>query len=173
MIVLGIDPGLSGGLAIVGGGNDRARVINCMSVPVTGEGAKRRPEFLAILAFIEDNPPDAAFIERAQAMPDQGSSSGFIYGRAVGYLEAAVAGMRIPLHVIESSAWKKHYALSGRDHRGDKLGSPQVKENSRQMALQRIPTSAPYLTRKLDHNRAEAILIAAYGRDRLMNPNSK
>lgn len=153
MIVLGIDPGLSGGLAAVAGfPNNHPKLLEAVDVPTTGEGAKRRVDVVQVLAFIQKHKPTRAVIERAQAMPDQGSSSGFIYGRAVGALEASVDGMMIPLTVIESSAWKKAHALI-------KCG----KEDSRQRAIRLFPEEQRFFARKLDHNRAEAALIAHYG----------
>jgi crossover junction endodeoxyribonuclease RuvC len=150
MKVLGIDPGLSGGLAVVESG-DRPRIIGIIDVPTTGEKAKRRVDVAKVLAFLWEHRPDHAIIERAQAMPEQGASSGFIYGRAVGALEAIVEGMQVPLTVIESTAWKKAHALIKRG-----------KEDSRQRAIKLFPAAAGF-ERKLDHNRAEAALIAWYG----------
>jgi hypothetical protein len=148
MIVLGIDPGANGGLAIVAG----QRLLSVTDVPTTGEKAKRRVDVSAVLSWLRSGPmPDHAFIERAQAMPKQGGSSGFLYGRAVGALEACVIGCQIPLTIIESSAWKKYHGLLHRE-----------KEDSRQRALHLFPGRAELL-RKLDHNRAEALLIACYG----------
>lgn len=104
-----------------------------------------------MLNIIREFMPQHAVIERAQAMPDQGASSGFLYGRAVGALEALVEPMMIPLTVIEPTAWKKSHALIKRG-----------KEDSRQRAIRLFPGSAGF-ERKLDHNRAEAALIAWYG----------
>lgn len=152
MIVLGVDPGLSGGIAAVqadpGGG---ARLLDVISVPTTGTKAKRRVDVVQVVGFIFKLSPTHAVIERAQAMPEQGASSGFIYGRAVGALEAAIEGMQIPLTVIEPTAWKKAHALIKRG-----------KEDSRQRAIRLFPGTAAF-ARKLDHNRAEAALIAWYG----------
>ena len=152
MIVLGIDPGLSGGLAVVAGTPGKLRLIEAVDVPTHGEAAKRRVHAAAAIDFIQRHMPDLALIERAQAMPDQGASSGFIYGRAVGALEACVEGLGLRLVVVESTAWKKHHDLRG----------GKSKEDSRQRAIQMFPSAAG-LERKKDHNRAEAALIAAYG----------
>ena len=90
MIVLGIDPGLSGGLALVAGSpGQRLRLIDAMDVPVHGDAAKRRVNVGAVLDFIQRNAPDRGLIERAQLIPDQNISAGGIYMRAVGALEAA------------------------------------------------------------------------------------
>lgn len=154
MIVLGVDPGLSGGLAVVAAEPGCApRLLAADDVPTSGEKAKRRVSVLAAMALIREHSPTHAFIERAQAMPDQGSSSGFIYGRAVGALETCVEGLLIPLTVIESSAWKKAHGLI-------KKG----KEDSRQRALRLFPgRNHNFFARKMDHNRAEAALIAWFG----------
>jgi crossover junction endodeoxyribonuclease RuvC len=152
VIVLGVDPGLSGGLAVVQASDGaHPRLLGVIDVPTTGEKAKRRVETAKVLAFIGLHRPDHAVIERAQAMPDQGASSGFIYGRAVGALEASVDGMGIPSTVIESTAWKKAHGLM-------KCG----KEDNRQRAIKLFPAAEGF-GRKLDHNRAEAALIAWYG----------
>lgn len=152
MIVLGLDPGLSGGLAIVAAPlGQRQALLAVGDVPTTGDKAKRRVDVPAVLEWIRRHPPDHAVIERSQAMPEQGASSGFIYGRAVGALEACAQGLMIPLTIIESTAWKKFHGLIKRD-----------KEDSRQRAIMLFPGAAG-LERKMDHNRAEAVLIAAYG----------
>lgn len=151
MIALGIDPGLTGGLCIVAGGS-APRVIDCIDVPTTGADSKRRVDVHAVITFIQNNPPDFAFIERAQAMPDQGASSGFNYGRAVGRLEACVEGLCIPLETVEPTAWKKAHGLIKRE-----------KEDSRQRAIMLFPAAHAFFARKMDHGRAEAALIAHYG----------
>lgn len=152
MVVLGIDPGLSGGIALVAGeGDGLPRLLLAADVPTVGDKAKRRVHVVQAMQLIRRHPPDFAVIERAQAMPDQGSSSGFIYGRAVGALEACIEGLLIPHQVIESTAWKKFHGLVKTD-----------KENSRQRALKLFP-DATGLERKMDHNRAEAALMAVYG----------
>jgi crossover junction endodeoxyribonuclease RuvC len=83
--ILGIDPGIHGGLAIVEIDNGIApKLIDAIDIPVTGVGAKERVDVLAIRTWILTHKPDHAMIERAQAMPKQGASSGFKYGRATG-----------------------------------------------------------------------------------------
>lgn len=153
MRILGLDPGLSGAAAIVAAVSDsRPKFIDVIDIPTAGEKAKRRVDVWPLIDFIAKHKPDRAVIERAQAMPDQGSSSGFIYGRAVGAIETVVLGMSIPLDIIESTAWKKFHNLIKTD-----------KENSRQRALLRFPEAGPLIARKMDHNRSEAILMAEYG----------
>ena len=153
MIVLGNDPGIRGGFAIVAVNNGAApRLIDAIDIPVTGVGAKERVDVLELRTWAEMHKPQHAFVERAQAMPKQGASSGFKYGRAVGALEATLAYCEIPLTIIEPTAWKNFHRLRGSD-----------KELSRQRALQLFPAAHALLARKKDHGRAEAALIALYG----------
>ncbi len=145
---LGIDPGVSGGLAII----EFAKVIDAIDVPVIGSAAKERVDSIAIGKLIEQHQPSFAFIERAGAIPKQGSSSGFKYGRAVGALEATVILSGIPIQIIEPAVWKRALRLPGKD-----------KEAARQRALELFPAAHALIARKRDHGRAEAILIAMYG----------
>jgi crossover junction endodeoxyribonuclease RuvC len=152
--ILGLDPGVHGGLAIVAIDTNGAapRLVDAIDIPVAGVGAKERVDVLAIRDWIAQHAPQHALIERAQAMPKQGASSGFKYGRAVGAIEAVIACCAIPLTIIEPAMWKKFHALHGGD-----------KEASRQRALQLFPAAHSLLARKKDHGRAEAALIALAG----------
>ena len=152
-LVLGIDPGIRGALTVVALQDGAApRLVAAIDIPVVGAGAKERVDAIAIREWVVEHDIQHAFIERAQAMPKQGSSSGFKYGRAVGAIEAAIALCGIPVTMIEPSVWKKHHKLHGKD-----------KEGSRQRALQLFPDAHALLARKLDHGRAEAGLLALYG----------
>ena len=93
---LGADPGVNGGLAIVAI-TDRAApvLVECVDIPVIGTGAKERVDAAAIRDFIDRHRPVYALIERAQALPRQGSSSGFKYGRAVGAIEAIDVAVQV------------------------------------------------------------------------------
>jgi len=152
-LFLGVDPGVNGGLAVVAIANGAAPVlVECIDIPVVGTGAKERVDVAAIRNFIDRHRPVRALIERAQAMPRQGSSSGFKYGRAVGAIEATVALCSIPMEIVEPSAWKRFWHLPGKD-----------KEAARQKAVQLFPGAHAVLARKRDHGRGEAMLVALYG----------
>jgi len=170
-VILGIDPGMTGGIALIESGNS-AKVLFAGHIPTTGDLAKKRVNVLAVLAIIQKYKPNHGFIERAQAMPSrmqdgrlvaQGASSGFNYGRAVGALEASVQGSRVPLTIIESTAWKRAHGLIKPQGVDGKEWAKVVKENSRQRALMLFPDAALFFARRLDHGPAEAVLIAHYG----------
>ena len=153
MRVLGVDPGIRGGLAAVEITNGAAPwLVDAIAVPVIGTNAKERVDVIAIRTWISKHDVQHAFIERAQAMPKQGSSSGFKYGRAVGAIEATIALSGIPVTIVEPSVWKRFHRLPGKE-----------KEASRQRALEIFPAAHALLARKLDHGRGEAALIALFG----------
>jgi crossover junction endodeoxyribonuclease RuvC len=151
--VLGVDPGIHGGLAIVEINDGVApTLIEAVDIPTVGVKAKERVDALALRAWVAAHQPQHAFIERAQALPRQGSSSGFKYGRATGAIEAVIACCEVATTIVEPSMWKKFHRLPGKD-----------KEAARQRALQLFPTAHALLARKMDHGRAEAALVALYG----------
>jgi crossover junction endodeoxyribonuclease RuvC len=144
MCALGIDPGIRGGLAVVDiGANGVAPwLVGAIDIPVVGIGAKERVDVLAIRDWITQHDPQHALIERAQAMPKQGASSGFKYGRAVGAIEAVIACCAIPLTIVEPAMWKKFHGLRGGD-----------KESGRQRALQLFPAAHELFARKRSRSR--------------------
>jgi crossover junction endodeoxyribonuclease RuvC len=153
MIIVGADCGIRGGLAIIAIDNGAApQLLDAIDIPVVGSGAKERVAAAALRSWLTAHKPQHAYVERAQAMPRQGSSSGFKYGRATGAIEAVLTCCEIPMTVVEPSIWKKFHRLRGGD-----------KEGARQRALQLFPTAHAMLARKKDHGRAEAALIAIAG----------
>jgi hypothetical protein len=151
MNILGIDPGIRGGLAVVSDTSSIGLLVDVIDIPAIGTGAKERVDVIAVRTWIEQHKRDFALIERAQAMPRRGASSGFKYGRATGALEAAVTLCAVPLEIIEPTAWKRFCKLP-----------PKDKERSRQRALELFAAAHNLLARKPDHGRAEAALIELY-----------
>jgi crossover junction endodeoxyribonuclease RuvC len=157
MKVLGVDPGVHGGLAVVSIDNGVApELLDAIDIPTVGVKAKERVDALALRKWIEMHQPDHAVIERVQAMPRQGASSGFKYGRAVGAIETVIACCEIPLTIVEPTAWKKFHGL----HKAPGQTATETKEMSRQRALQLFPAAHRLLARRMDHGKAEAALLA-------------
>jgi crossover junction endodeoxyribonuclease RuvC len=118
-----------------------------IDMPTIGSGRKARVDVTAAAKWIAEHAPSGCFVERAQAFPGQGASSGFLYGRSAGAIEAVVALLKIPLQFAEPSVWKRKLKL-GRD-----------KEASRQRALNLFPRQHELLSKKKHHGRAEAALL--------------
>jgi crossover junction endodeoxyribonuclease RuvC len=153
MKVLGVDGGIRGGLAVLEIINGQAPVlVAAIDIPTAGVKAKEKVDAIAVQQFLLQHGPAHCYLERSQAMPKQGASSGFKYGYSVGMLEAVVTCCGIPLTIVEPTGWKKFHNLRGAD-----------KEASRQRALQLLPVAHGVLARRKDHGRAEAILLALYG----------
>jgi uncharacterized protein YbjT (DUF2867 family) len=89
--------------------------------------AKQRVDAIALRNWIAQHDPQHAYIGRGQAMPRQGSSSGFKYGRVIGAIEAVIACTGVPMTIVEPALWKKFH---GSD-----------KESGRQQALQLFPAA--------------------------------
>lgn len=150
-VVLGIDPGLTGGIAFLFPAWGR---VAAEDVPLAGGEV----DVDTLAARLRQMAPTVAVIERVHSMPKQGVSSTFKFGMAYGALRAVVAAMQIPTHLVTPQAWKRHFRL-GAD-----------KEESRELALRLWPgeRSDGAFRRKKDHGRAEAALIARYGAEKGM-----
>lgn len=152
MMVLGVDPGVEGAWAIIKDGH----LVALNTLPTAGDAARRMvsaPLWGDNLSyFIErEGKIDRAVIERVGAMPGQGVSSMFRFGRAVGTIDGVIGAFNIPVQYVTPSVWKRHFGLSS------------DKEASRQLAIQTWPEIAHLaFRRKADHGKAEAALIALW-----------
>lgn len=155
MIVAGLDPGKTGALAILYGDNtveffDVPRVtLKGKDVPAYAEW-QTNWHMALVLAGV-----DKAVIEDVAARPGQGVSSMFKFGRTLGFAHAIVLGVR-PRPAVQFTTpgqWKAKLGL---------LNSS--KGASREKAVSLFPSVESRLTRVKDDGRAEALLIAHYGR---------
>lgn len=155
MRILGIDPGLSGA---VGWHDDDDGTFGAFDIPTMGEKTSRRVDGRGLLSRLQAQKIgtpmrwDFAYFELVHALPKQGVSSTFRFGEATGTITGVLAAWDVPIIRVTPQVWKKHYGLQG-----------QQKEQSRAFAIQLFPKAADLLERKKDHQRAEALLIAAYG----------
>ena len=104
----------------------------------------------------EDDTLHIAVIEQVAAMRGQGVTSMFRFGQGYGQVEMAIAAQRLPVHYVTPQKWKGYFGLS-RD-----------KGVSRSVASQRFPSIATQFARVKDDGRAEACLIALYGKEKLI-----
>jgi hypothetical protein len=139
--ILGIDPGVHGGVAFLYSGH-----VTADDIPVVGGEV----DVDALVRRVREMRPRLAIIERAGAMPQQGVSSTFKYGVAYGALRTVVALCNIPYQLVTPAKWKNYFRLDA------------DKEKSRALAIQLWPGGG-FFSRKKDHGRAEAALIARYG----------
>lgn len=149
--ILGVDPGITGGLAFL----FSARV-EAVDIPVVdGE-----VDTDTLAEIVRSYAPRFAAIERVGAMPGQGVSSTFKFGTAYGAIRAVVSTLGVPSRRVTPQKWKKAFGL-GPD-----------KEQCRARAIETWP-GAKCFSRKKDHGRAEAALIALYAREHLVQPEAQ
>ena len=145
---VGIDPGLSGAIAIIRGGDYEVHDIPIM---LKGGGTIKNEINAGGMADIfrkNINSPPIVAIERVNAMPGQGVASVFSLGDSFGVCRAVVAALKYPFFYITPTEWKKYYGLTS------------DKEQARALAIKMFPEAELHLKKHID--RAEALLIAAY-----------
>lgn len=153
MITLGIDPGLSGAIAVLRDG----ALSYVYDVPSIALKAKGRtvdlPQLASMFADIIEvcGVPDECWIEEVHAMPKQGVSSSFKFGTAFGIVQGMAAAHLMPIRFVSPHHWKKGLAL------------PQGKDAARGTASRQWPSMTGLFSRVKDDGRAEAALIALYG----------
>ncbi len=148
MIFCGIDPGLSGAIALYDHAENLMDVFDC---PLVESNGKKQMFLPGVIEILKKLPIDSCVIERAQAMPKQGVSSVFNYGRGYGCYLGILAALQIKHDRITPQEWKKA------------LRVPSDKDAARARASELLPRHANLWMRKKDHGRAEAALLAYFG----------
>ena len=148
-MILAIDPGAKGALAFFRPDQGTLELIDTPTVEVKrGQKLKTEisPQMLA--AIIRARNPSIAILEIVGAMPGQGVSSMFQFGRGVGMLEGILSALDVPVTYISPLGWQKAVnARSGKD-------------GNRQRAAELFPAYAHMFARKKDDGRADAALMA-------------
>ena len=156
-VVIGIDPGLSGALALV---EVRGLVLDVQDMPTLASGVKARRmidaialrDLLAQYAAAFGPRHRLACIEQVSAQPTDGRTGAFGFGRSLGAIEAVALCTGLPLLRVLPAAWKRDAGIA----------AGAGKDASIEAALRLHPSVRPWLTRKKDHGRADAVLIAAW-----------
>ena len=147
MLIFGIDPGLTGAIALW---DSEAGGATVWDMPVVAKAMD--VHVLHDLLHRGQGKHSLAMVERQQAMPGQGVSSTFRAGGNYASVLTTLTLTGIPFTLVSPARWKRAMGLN------------QDKEASRAMALQLFPYLADKLSRKKDEGRAEALLLMEYGR---------
>jgi len=152
--IIGIDPGAKGAIAILDVRGGLVDVIDMPTVEIRiGSAVKRRVAPEAIASELRCFAPTAtAYIERVGAMPGQGVTSMFAFGEAYGLVRGVLAGMHIPCTTVTPAVWTKAMRVAG------------GKDGARQRAMELFPEKAGLFKRVKDDGRADAALVAAWGK---------
>ena len=163
MKIIGIDPGLSGAIAVL----ENNKVLNIFDIPVMSDRKKNKRQLNSALLVnllkenINKEEEVAVVVEQVNAMPGQGVTSMFNFGQTFGALKGICAALELPIFFVRPSKWKKHFELIN-----------SSKDASRTKAIEMYPKLSNQLSKKKDVNKSDAILIARfYSETRLMEEN--
>ncbi len=153
MKIVGIDPGLSGAIAIL----EDKKVLSIFDMPVMAEGKKNKRQLNSaqLVNIIKENTfkneDIVVVVEQVNAMPGQGVTSMFNFGQTFGAIKGVCAALNLPIFFVRPSKWKKHFELIN-----------SSKDASRTKVIEMYPSLSNQLTKKKDVNKSDAILIARY-----------
>ena len=153
MRIIGIDPGLSGAIAIL----EDSKIKELFDMPVMPDGKKNKRQlnsaFLVKLLKenIESLENTVMVVEQVNAMPGQGVTSMFNFGQTFGAIKGICAALGLPIFLVRPAKWKKHFELIN-----------SSKDASRTKAIEMYPSISEQLSKKKDVNKSDAILIARY-----------
>jgi len=156
MKIIGIDPGLSGAIAIL----ENKKVLKIFDIPVMSEGKKNKRQLNSaqlvniVRENINNNEEIAVVVEQVNAMPGQGVTSMFNFGQTFGAIKGVCAALRLPIYFVRPSKWKKHFELIN-----------SSKDASRTKVIEMYPYLSNQLSKKKDVNKSDAILIARFYSD--------
>ena len=160
MKIIGIDPGLSGAIAIL----ENNRVLDVFEMPVMAEGKKNKRQLNSAQLVkllrnnISKNEDVSVVVEQVNAMPGQGVTSMFNFGQTFGAIKGVCAALELPIFFVRPSKWKKHFELIN-----------SSKDSSRTKAIEMYPALSNNLSKKKDVNKSDAILIARFFSETRLN----
>ena len=155
MLIIGIDPGISGSICFFEDGN----ILDVVEMPTMAEGKKNKRQVNGAQIFNEiskrvdksEKQNVRVVIEQVSAMPGQGVTSMFNFGQSFGILKGICSAMQLPMYFIRPAKWKKYFGLIKSE-----------KDASRTKAIEMFPYFSSQLSKKKDSNKADAILIASF-----------
>ena len=155
MLIIGIDPGITGAICFF----ENGEIKDIIEMPSMAEGKKNKRQingpqiFNEIIKRIEgmNKKEIAVVIEQVSAMPGQGVTSMFNFGQSFGVLKGICSAMQLPVHFVRPAKWKKYFNLIKTE-----------KDASRTKVIEIFPYISSKLSKKKDSNKADAILIASF-----------
>jgi crossover junction endodeoxyribonuclease RuvC len=155
MLIIGIDPGISGAICFFKDG----QINEIIDMPVMADGKKNKRQingpqvYNEVFTRINKLPKKdiIVVIEQVSAMPGQGVTSMFNFGQSFGVLKGICSAMQLSMHFVRPAKWKKYFGLIKTE-----------KDASRTKVIEIFPYISSQLSRKKDSNKADAILIASF-----------
>ncbi|MDA9759229.1 crossover junction endodeoxyribonuclease [Candidatus Pelagibacter sp.] len=155
MLIIGIDPGISGSICFL----ENGKILDVIEMPIMTDGKKNKKQVNGSQVYNEISKRIKQFeknqirvvIEHVSAMPGQGVTSMFNFGQSFGILKGICTAMQLPMYFVRPAKWKKYFNLLNSE-----------KDASRTRAIEIFPYFSSQLSRKKDSNKADAILIASF-----------
>ena len=155
MLIIGIDPGLSGSICFFKDG----KILDVIEMPTMTEGKKNKKQVNGAQLYNEISTKInqikghdiRVIIEQVSAMPGQGVTSMFNFGQSFGILKGICSAMQLPMYFVRPVRWKKYFSLINSE-----------KDASRTKAIEIFLYFSSNLSKKKDSNKADAILIASF-----------
>ena len=155
MLIIGIDPGITGSICFFEDG----KIVDVVEMPNMAEGKKNKKQVNGAQIYYEISLRTKSLkkeeikvvIEQVSAMPGQGVTSMFNFGQSFGILKGICSAMQLPMYFVRPTKWKKYFNLINSE-----------KDASRTKAIEVFPYFSSQLLRKKDSNKADAILIASF-----------
>ena len=154
MLIIGIDPGISGSICFF----EEGKILEVIEMPTMTEGKKNKRQVNGAQIYNEifkktNNTKNnvRVVIEQVSAMPGQGVTSMFNFGQSFGILKGICSAMQLPMYFVRPAKWKKYFGLINSE-----------KDASRTRAIEMFPYFSSQLSKKKDSNKADAILIASF-----------
>jgi len=147
MLIIGIDPGKSGGIAW--------QQTGPMFADATKFGDTESDIVNQLRYCMQSYDSWFAYIEKVGATPQMGVTSAFSFGRSYGFLRGCLIGLGIPFEEVSPVKWQSEFGL----RQGKKLAQGDTdKHNAIKGKAQQL---FPHL--QVTHAKAAALLIAEYG----------
>jgi len=155
MLIIGIDPGISGSICFF----DNGKIVDVIEMPTMTDGKKNKKQVNGSQIYNEilkrvnnlEKKDIRVVIEQVSAMPGQGVTSMFNFGQSFGILKGICSAMQLPMYFVRPAKWKKYFNLIKSE-----------KDASRTRAIEIFPYFSSQLSKKKDSNKADAILIANF-----------
>ena len=155
MLIIGIDPGITGSICFFEDG----KILDVLEMPTMTDGKKNKKQVNGAQIYNEistkikgiEKQNLRVIIEQVSAMPGQGVTSMFNFGQSFGILKGVCSAMQLPMYFIRPAKWKKYFGLIKSE-----------KDASRTKVIEMFPYFSSQLSKKKDSNKADAILIASF-----------
>jgi crossover junction endodeoxyribonuclease RuvC len=161
--IVGVDPGVSPTVCILIDDPGKPLAVEFYDKGETsyetiiGGSRRSRPSASFLRTIFANSLASLVVIEDVHSMPKQGLSSTFAFGYASGMIEGVACALQLPVLRVLPTVWKKAYRIQPKSNKG----------LSRHVASNLAPHLADEFTKIWQHDRAEAFLMAYWGRSQI------